>query len=123
MRGLMRVIAVTIAAGAGATLATAGTVGTAGTVTDGEPDPTPVKPGEPGAEPKLVAPTAKRPDAPVGWTHKGQLEVSARVALGLRAIVTYDDKNYCGKSDATARNGNSSVCTSRAPFGLDLELG
>lgn len=55
------------------------------------------------------------------YSHKGQLQVSARMALGLRAIIPYDSADYCGQTD----NGvsNAPVCTGRAPFSLDLELG
>jgi hypothetical protein len=50
-------------------------------------------------------------------------EVSLRLALGLRAIVPYDKTDYCGAKDATTSTGNAPVCTGRAPFSIDLELG
>ena len=51
------------------------------------------------------------------------LEVSLRLALGLRAIVPYDKVDYCGATDSSTSTGNAPVCTGRAPFSLDLELG
>jgi hypothetical protein len=54
--------------------------------------------------------------------HKGQLGISARVALGLRGIATYDKKYYCGASDSAVSTGNAPVCTGRAPLALDLEV-
>lgn len=92
------------------------------------PDPGPA--GEPGpatggAEPRLL-PAAKAGPPPsdgVGYSHKGQLQVSARLGVGLRAIVPYDSMNYCGESDGSTTYGNAPVCTGRAPFSLDLELG
>ena len=41
----------------------------------------------------------------------------------MRAIVTYDNMIYCGDTDPQAAFGFSSVCTGRAPFSLDFELG
>ncbi len=80
-------------------------------------------PAEPGAEPKLIKPNpAPAPEAPVRLSHKGQFELSARLALGLRAITPYHEE-YCGKQDATASNGFAAVCTGRAPFSLDFEIG
>ena len=75
---------------------------------------------------KLVEPPGAKPPAAepaTAFSHKGQFEVSARLALGLRAIATYGDENYCGKTDASNTNGNAPVCTGRAPFALDLEVG
>ena len=58
---------------------------------------------------------------PADYSHKGQVQVSARLAVGLRAIIPYDSADYCGHTD----NGvsNAPVCTGRAPFAFDLELG
>ena len=68
-----------------------------------------------------VAPGA--PEPTVSFSHKGQLQVSARVALGLRAIVPYEKADFCGQSDSSTTTGNAPVCTGRAPFSFDLELG
>lgn len=57
------------------------------------------------------------------FSHKGQLELSARFSLGMRAIATYDNKNYCGTTDSTTSTGFAPVCTGRSPFAMDLELG
>jgi hypothetical protein len=54
--------------------------------------------------------------------HKGQFGVSARMSLGARAIVTYDNNVYCGKTDPQAEYGFASVCTGRTPLALDLEF-
>lgn len=79
-----------------------------------------------GAEPKLITPTK----APVAesetagpFSHQGQLELSLRIALGLRALAPYSDTVYCGAVDKTTSTGNAPVCTGRAPFSLDLEFG
>jgi hypothetical protein len=69
------------------------------------------------------AAAAEAPARPADLSHKGQLEVSARLALGLRGIVTYDNSIYCGDTDPQAAFGFASVCTGRAPLSLDLELG
>ena len=72
---------------------------------------------------------AKAPDkAPAppeadNLSHRGQFEVSLRLALGLRAIVPYDKQNYCGQTDNSTSTGNAPVCSGRAPFSFDLELG
>jgi hypothetical protein len=69
----------------------------------------------------LAAPAfADDPVSPVTF-HKGQIGVSARIALGERAIATYDNKYYCGTADSSAEYGNASVCTGRIPFSLGLE--
>jgi hypothetical protein len=52
--------------------------------------------------------------------HKGQFGLSARVGLGVRAIVTYDKTDYCGATDEED-GGEASVCAGVAPLGLDLE--
>src|SRR2546423_14880747 len=54
--------------------------------------------------------------------HKGQLELSARFSMGMRAIATYD-KSYCGTIDTSNSSGFAPVCTGRSPFAMDLELG
>jgi hypothetical protein len=53
-------------------------------------------------------------------THKGQFGISARLGLGVRGIATYNS-DYCGVRDASAKNGNAPVCTTRSPLFLDLE--
>jgi hypothetical protein len=76
-----------------------------------------------GAEPKLIpAPGSQRPADSLGLSHKGQLEVSVRLAVGLRAIAPYNDE-FCGQTDSAAANNQAAVCTGRAPFSLDFELG
>jgi hypothetical protein len=84
----------------------------------------PPEPGG-GAEPKLLPTQANpAPAAPAtGYSHKGQILVSLRAALGLRAIVSYDKGDYCGATDNATSSGNAPVCTGRAPFAFDLELG
>lgn len=84
-----------------------------------------VEPTEPaGPEPKLLpARSLAPPEAPVSWSHKGQFQVSARLALGLRAIVPYEKADFCGTTDSSTTTGNAPVCTGRAPFSFDLELG
>ncbi len=52
--------------------------------------------------------------------HKGQFGLSARLALGVRGIATYDSDDYCGDIDETDGT-NASVCTGRTPMGFDLE--
>jgi hypothetical protein len=54
--------------------------------------------------------------------HKGQFGASARLSLGARGIVTYDNDVYCGKTDPEAEFGFASVCTGRTPLALDLEF-
>ncbi len=88
-------------------------------------DDAPVEPV--GAEPRLLPTSADATPAsaegPVSFSHKGQIQVSLRLALGLRAIVPYDKGEYCGTTAAGSTNGNAAVCTGRAPFSFDLELG
>jgi len=85
----------------------------------------PAASGEPtGAEPRLLPRSGAPPaasDAPVSYSHQGQLQVSLRLGLGLRAIVPYDSE-YCGTSEAGSTNGNAAVCTGRAPFSFDFEV-
>lgn len=61
-------------------------------------------------------------DEPPATFHKGQLGISARLALGYRFLAPHDgNMSYCGTADANERSGFASVCTGRAPIGLDLE--
>lgn len=53
--------------------------------------------------------------------HKGQVGISARFAVGERAIATYDSKYYCGTLDSTAKYGYAPVCSERMPLALGLE--
>jgi hypothetical protein len=62
-------------------------------------------------------------DPAADLSHKGQLEGSVRLGLGMRAITTYDNMDYCGDTDPQGQFGFASVCTGRAPFSVDLELG
>jgi hypothetical protein len=83
---------------------------------DGTPPP-PTSEPTPEPEPRPAAAT------PVTFSHKGQLQVSLRLSLGMRAIVAYDDADYCGERDPMSSTGNKAVCTGRVPFSFDLELG
>jgi hypothetical protein len=82
-------------------------------------------PEEPkGAEPRLINPGKPAgPTESLGFSHKGQLGISARLSMGLRAIATYDDNVYCGERDTTTATQNAPVCTGRSPLSLDFELG
>lgn len=53
--------------------------------------------------------------------HKGQFGASARIGVGARGILTYENTVYCGKTDAQAAHGFASVCTGRTPASLQLE--
>lgn len=77
------------------------------------------------AAPAGVARAESPPSPPptADLSHKGQLQASARIALGMRAIATYDSMVYCGDADPQAQFGFAPVCTGRAPMSLDLELG
>lgn len=81
-----------------------------------------VAPAKEGAPPAPPPPALARPDRDT-TSHKGMFEVSLRAAVGLRAIVSYDKTDYCGATDASTSTGNAPVCTGRAPFAFDLELG
>jgi hypothetical protein len=61
-------------------------------------------------------------DDPISY-HQGKFGASARLALGVRGIATYDNDVYCGKMDPEAEFGYASVCTGRTPMAFDLELG
>ena len=78
-----------------------------------------------GAEPRPITPPGPRVPAAdaQGYSHKGQLELSARLAVGLRGIIPYDKMVYCGDTDSMAQFGFAPVCTGRAPFSIDFELG
>ncbi|MFN0247435.1 MAG: hypothetical protein ACKV2T_11160 [Kofleriaceae bacterium] len=78
-----------------------------------------------GGPPPTAPPTSESPSGPsepVSYSHKGQIQASLRLSLGMRAIIAYDDADYCGDSD-TMNGGNAAVCTSRVPFAFDLEVG
>ena len=69
-----------------------------------------------------VSATGRADDSgPPRTFHKGQFGLSARLGLGARAIVTYENTVYCGKTDSGAEHGFASVCTGRTPLSLDLE--
>ncbi len=70
----------------------------------------------------LAGGAAAGDDAAPASFHKGQLGASARLALGVRGIATYDNNVYCGKQDPEAEFGLASVCTGRTPLTLDLEF-
>lgn len=69
------------------------------------------------------APALADDSSPGPDQHHKQLEVSLRMAEGIRAIATFDSKLYCGKTDMSAAYGHAPVCTVRTPLALDLELG
>ena len=69
----------------------------------------------------LLAAPAAADDAPVPIDHVGQLGVSLRLALGVRAIAPYDKTVYCGKTESDTSTGYAPVCVGRSPFVLDLE--
>ena len=48
---------------------------------------------------------------------------SLRLGVGLRAIIPYEKTDYCGEADTSTSTGNAPVCSGRAPFSFDLELG
>jgi len=77
----------------------------------------------PSGAPAGGGPGAGSERAAADLSHKGQLEGSVRLGLGMRAIATYDNMDYCGDTDPQGQFGFASVCTGRAPFSLDLELG
>jgi hypothetical protein len=96
------------------------------------PEPGPSTPAEPPAdpgEPKLIG-GAKHPSGPIEdgggaettVSHKGQLGLAARLAVGFRAIVPYDDKIYCGSTSTDTATGNAPVCIGRTPMSLDLDV-
>ena len=60
-------------------------------------------------------------EAPAATFHKGQIGISARFGLGVRGIATYDNMNYCGQLDNTAKYGNAPVCTGLAPLAFEIE--
>lgn len=85
-------------------------------------------PSAPAAEPAPPADPAPAARAGTtvtgdGYSHKGQLGLSLRAGLGIRAIVTYDNSHYCGATDSSTTTGNAPVCSGRAPFSLDFEAG
>jgi len=90
-----------------------------------EPDPedAAVATPEPASQTAPPPPAVTAPAGVLAYSHKGQLSVSARVGVGMRAIVAYDSADYCGSTDSSTTTGNAPVCTGRAPFSLDLEVG
>lgn len=104
----------------GIVLGTVATAGAQGVAPAKDPDP-----GAPAPTSSSPTPTPEPPAAagPVTYSHKGQIQASLRLSLGMRAIVAYDDADYCGETDSMASTGNKAVCTGRMPFGFDLELG
>lgn len=102
-------------------LGAVGTAGAQGVAPAKEPDGTRRPPSDP-ASPPEEAPEPGRA-GPVTYSHKGQIQASLRLSLGMRAIVAYDDNDYCGESDSMSSTGNKAVCTGRVPFSFDLELG
>ena len=83
----------------------------------------PAKDPAPGSSP---APSSRPPPpaAPLGgYSHQGMFMASLRLGLGLRAIIPYEKTDFCGESDSSSGGGNAPVCSGRAPFAFDLELG
>jgi hypothetical protein len=83
-------------------------IGVTGARAESSVEPTPVGVGKPAES--------------IGMSHKGQIQASLRLALGLRAIAPYNDE-FCGQIDTSSADGEAAVCTGRAPFSLDFELG
>lgn len=69
----------------------------------------------------LAGPVMADDTEPPASFHQGQFGVSARVALGARGIVTYENNVFCGDTDPQAQFGFATVCTGRSPLALDLE--
>lgn len=90
--------------------------GTLAPAKEGDATAAPAKEGD-----ATVSAGAKVDDAPPRTFHKGQLGISARLAVGARGIVTYENTVYCGKTDSAAEHGFATVCTGRTPLALDLE--
>jgi hypothetical protein len=86
-----------------------------------EPDPTPADAAPREPTPAVVRPAVLEPG--VSFSHQGQFQASMRLAVGMRAIVPYEKGDYCGASDSSTGSGNAPVCSGRAPFSMDLELG
>lgn len=53
--------------------------------------------------------------------HDGQFGLSVRFSEGVRAVTTYEDTTYCGKTDSTTSSGYAPVCVGRTPFMVQLE--
>jgi hypothetical protein len=88
------------------------------------PDEAPTTVTEPAPPPRDARPPeAGGPSGALAYSHKGQVSVSARFGVGMRAIVAYDENDYCGDTDSSTATGNAPVCTGRAPLSLDLEVG
>jgi len=79
-------------------------------------DPAPGSATAPSPRPPPEEPYAK-------YSHQGMFMASLRLGLGLRAIIPYDKTDFCGEADSTTSSGNAPVCSGRAPFAFDLELG
>ncbi|HLL20494.1 MAG TPA: hypothetical protein VK427_00100 [Kofleriaceae bacterium] len=68
-----------------------------------------------------LAPTFAAADADL--SHRGQVQLSTRFAVGMRGIATYDETTFCGDTDSTTATGFAPVCTGRVPIAVDVELG
>ncbi|MGE0870105.1 MAG: hypothetical protein AB7P03_16190 [Kofleriaceae bacterium] len=79
----------------------------------------PVAPADPVA---AVNPAPPATAGPQLISPKNKLSASLRLGMGIRALVPYDEIDYCGKTDPQTATGYAAVCTGRAPFSLDLEL-
>lgn len=101
-------------------LGTLGSAAAQGVAPAKEPDGTPPPPTDP--TPRPPDPEPREPSV-VTYSHKGQIQASLRLSLGMRAIVAYDDNDYCGEMDNMSSTGNKAVCTGRVPFSFDLEVG
>src|SRR5262245_17119677 len=66
---------------------------------------------------------ASADDKAADLSHDKQVELSARIALGLRGIATYDENVYCGETDSSQSTGLARVCTGRAPVAIAFEFG
>ncbi|MBL9016146.1 MAG: hypothetical protein JNL83_18305 [Myxococcales bacterium] len=83
----------------------------------------PAKDPAPGSR-TVRPPSSPPPSAPAGgYSHQGMFMASLRLGVGLRAIIPYDKTDFCGEADSSTSTGNAPVCSGRAPFSFDLELG
>ena len=70
----------------------------------------------------VLLPSLVHAEEPSAASHHKQFQLSARLAFGLRGIVTYDEE-YCGDTDTSRPSGFARVCTGRSPQAIDLEFG
>ena len=83
--------------------------------------PPPATPPPPREQPPTTGPAMPVREPPELYSHRHQVGLSLRLPIGMRAIVTYKDTDYCG-STASSGAGFASVCLGLAPIPLDLEV-